>query len=528
MMPLTLQKICEAVGVAAPAGKDSLVIESICTDSRKIMPGCLFIAIKGESHDGHDHLQAASTGGAVAAIVDRDVQTDLPVIRVANSRTAMGQLANFIRRQLKCCVIAVAGSNGKTGTKNLIHSVLKDSLRGSISPKSFNNDIGVPTTIFAADPADDYLVLEIGTNHPGEILNLTKIAEPDVAIITNIGSEHLEFFGDLVGVTNENAQIIAGMKANGLLICNGDYPPLLAAVDAYPGRRITFGVEAGNDLRATDIQSSLEGIVFRLSGSVPRDTGPRPVQSALEDQSAPPSDATGTGQRPVSRGRDATGLAETSLSIPLLGKHTAINALAAIAVGQHLGLTETAIRAGLASATGPEMRLQLQTAGSVRILNDCYNANPHSMRAGLETLRDLPTTGRRVAILGDMFELGPVAEISHRDIGKCVAACNLDQLICIGKHAALIADEAMAAGMHANCVAHYALPSDCAATLPSLIRETDLILLKASNGMKLWTLIPTITALASERSLRRVVAGREAGISREEIRGVEARPATSR
>jgi UDP-N-acetylmuramoyl-tripeptide--D-alanyl-D-alanine ligase len=518
MMPLTLRQICEALGTETPTACAALVIQSICTDTRKITPGCLFIAIKGDSHDGHDHVQAAAAAGAVAAMVDRDVATDLPLIRVGDTRQAMGRLANYVRRQLKCTVIAVAGSNGKTGTKNLIHSVLKGSVRGSISPKSFNNDIGVPTTIFAADPADDYLVLEIGTNHPGEILNLTKIAEPDVAIITNIGNEHLEFLGDLHGVTSENAQITEGMHSDGLLICNGDYAPLLSAVRDYPGIRITFGAGPPNDIQARDIRTSLDGVRFNLvrgqrsETSYHRDTGLRPVRTTPEGTSPFQTDASRTGQRPVSRGSSLPASDNLPLFIPLLGSHTAINALAAIAVGQHLGLSDEAIRTGLATATGPEMRLQLQSAGSVRILNDAYNANPNSMRAALETLRDVETQGRRVAILGDMFELGPVAIQHHRDIGRFAASCDLDQIICIGKLAELFAQVAREAGMPANRVAHFAASSDCAAAMSALVREDDLILLKASNGMKLWTLIPSISAVAQERSLRRVVAGREKAV----------------
>jgi UDP-N-acetylmuramoyl-tripeptide--D-alanyl-D-alanine ligase len=512
MTPLTLEQIRDATDSKLIGSHPSLTIHCICTDTRQITPGCLFIALKGDNHDGHDHIQAAIDRGAIAAMVDRPIaDTHLPLIHVDNTRQAMGRLANHIRRQLKCTVIAVAGSNGKTGTKNLIHAALKNSLTGTISPKSFNNDIGVPTTIFAASPTDDYLILEIGTNHPGEILYLTKIAEPDIAIITNIGAEHLEFLGDLNGVTKENAQIIAGLNPHGLLILNGDrnntYTPensdshllsaensdshpvsavaensdshLLSAVSHFPGRKITFGFEATNELSAVDIRCQSDGVRFRLRGE--------------------PMD---------------------EIFIPLLGRHTAVNALAAIAVARHLGVNETNILSGLAAATGPEMRLQMQNAGSVKILNDAYNANPHSMRAGLETLRDMDSDGRKVAILGDMRELGETADRYHREIGRFAADCELDHLVCVGEKAALIADAAIEAGMDRHSVERFATAAECAADVGSIITEDDLVLLKASRGMKLETIAGAITSLVAGLGLRRKLALQTRRVIKRPIRAV--------
>ncbi len=473
MNPLTIEQICRATN-ANPLNCDpAQSIGHICTDTRKCEPGCLFIAIKGDTHDGHDHVQTAIDGGAVAVMVDRDLPANLPQLRVADTRKAMGHLAAFVRSNLKSKVIAVAGSNGKTGTKNLIDSVLRDSLRGSISPKSFNNDIGVPSTIFAADPGDDYLVLEIGTNHHGEILNLTNIARPDVAVITNIGAEHLEFLGSLEGVRTENAQIIAGLNPDGLLILNGDSEGLLDAVAAYPGKKITFGIHPHNDLRATDIACSTDGVCFQLDGR--------------------------------------------EIHLPLLGRHNAVNALAAIAVARYLGVADDRINQGLTTATAPQMRLQFQSLGNINILNDAYNANPNSMQAALETLRDLKTPGRRVAILGDMLELGDTANHYHRQIGHFAADCDLDLLICVGEKARLIAAAALGAGMPARLIESYPNAAACAAVIANLVARDDLVLLKASRGIKLEQVANTLQTTAAGDAITRELASRTAKILKETV-----------
>lgn len=322
MKPLTLQQVRQAVGGKALSRlPGSVTIQSVCTDTRFMQPGALFVALRGERFDGHQFLPQAAAGGAIAALVDHEPEVQLPnvhLILVPDTRKALGQLATHARKQMRAKVIAVAGSNGKTGTKHLIHAALGTRLRGTISPKSFNNDIGVPLTILPADPNQDYVVLEMGTNHPGEIAVLTRIGLPDIAVITNTSAEHLEGLGTLMGVRRENASIIEGLSPSGLLVVNGDDEALLAAVNEYQGKRLTFGFRETNDLFATDVQCSQKGVTFRLNNS------------------------------------------RREVYIPLLGRHTACNALAAIAVARRLGVPEEAIFEGLSTAKGPDMRLQLQ------------------------------------------------------------------------------------------------------------------------------------------------------------------------
>lgn len=448
MKPLTIQQIRQAVGGKAlttiPA--TAPLVAAVCTDTRRMESGSLFVAIKGDRFNAHELLPDAAKGGAVAALIQEAPSHQLPnlfLIEVKDTRVALGKLATFVRQQMRSKVIAVAGSNGKTSTKYLIDSVLSSKLKGTMSPKSFNNDIGVPLTILPADPTQDYLVLELGTNHPGEIKVLTGMAQPDIAVITNCGAEHLEFLGDLMGVRRENASIIGGMNDKGLLIVNGDDPDLLAAVSPFKGKMFKFGFEPTNDLFATDIQCDESGTRFLLNG-------------------------------------------RREVFVPMLGRHTAANSLAAIAVGRAMRMSEEEIIAAIAVAQGPDMRLQLHDVGdNIMLLNDAYNANPNSMRAALETTANLRPRGRRIAVLGDMRELGKSSERYHREIGECAAKCGLDLLGCVGNQGAIIAESAERAGMPPESVYRFSDAAAAASEVARWLREGDLILLKASRGIHL-------------------------------------------
>jgi UDP-N-acetylmuramoyl-tripeptide--D-alanyl-D-alanine ligase len=449
LKPLTIHQIRQAVSGKALTAlpKEAPAITAVCTNSKQMEPFSLFVAIKGDRVNAHDFLPDAAAGGAIAALVEEPPKFVLPnlhLIGVDSTRRAMGRLATHVRRQLQSRVIAVAGSNGKTTTKYFIDSVLSPSLRGSISPKSYNNDIGVPLAIFPADPSQDYLVLEIGTNHHGEVKLLSEMALPDMAVITNVGAEHLEGLDDLDGVRREEASIVTGLNPKGCLIVNGDDEGLLSLVSRYPGQIVKFGLKPGNDVFATDIDCAQDGVRFNLNGSVRR-----------------------------------------RVFVPMLGKHSACNALAAIAVGRKMNLAEEAIIESLAHAHGPDMRLQLSNVNGVTVLNDAYNANPSSTRAAIETLTSLPARGRRVAVIGDMLELGHQSDHYHRETGELAAASKLDLLICVGKKAQLVASSAKAAGMERLRIVTYPNASAAARGLLRRVRSSDLILLKGSRGVGL-------------------------------------------
>ena len=448
MKPITLQQIRRATGGtpltvlpdAAP------LIEAVSTDSRQVQPGALYVALRGERYDGHDFLPDVARAGAVAAVVERVPQEpppDLHLLRVPDTYAALGKVAQLVRRQMTAKVIAVAGSNGKTSTKLLIDAALRLKLRGTVSPKSFNNNVGVPLTIFPADPHQDYLVLEMGTNHHGEILPLTQMALPDIAVITNCGAEHLEGLDDLMGVRRENATVAAGLGGRGLLVVNGDDPYLLDAVASFPARKITFGFNETNDLFATDVSWDEGGCRFKLNG-------------------------------------------RREVFVPLTGRHTASNALAAIAVARRLMVSEEVIFEGLSQARGPDMRLEFQPAGDVTILNDAYNANPNSMRAALDTLAGLNVGARRLAVLGDMLELGRSSERYHKELGEHAAtAGKLDVLACVGPQSGAMADAAVAAGLPPTAVLRFPNAKAAAESLSRVVRPGDLVLVKASRGVKL-------------------------------------------
>jgi UDP-N-acetylmuramoyl-tripeptide--D-alanyl-D-alanine ligase len=457
MKPIRIQEVRQAVSgkLLSVLPDDAPAVTAVCTDTRHMAPSSLFVALRGERFDANEFLPQAAAGGAVAAIIERAPATVIPglhLIVVPDARIAMGKLAAHVRKGLKGKVIAVAGSNGKTSTKHLVHAALRGKLKGSISPKSYNNDIGVPLTIFPANPLEDYLVLEMGTNHPGELEPLSKMARPDVAVITNCGAEHLEGLGDLAGVRRENATVTAGLDPKGLLVVNGDDSELLAAVRDYPGQRVTFGFKDTNDLFATDVRCEEAGVRFRLNGS------------------------------------------RREVFVPQLGRHTAANALAAIAVGRKLRVAEEQIVESLARADGADMRLQLRKANGLSILNDAYNANPNSMKAAIETATALPHGGRRVAVLGDMRELGATSEHYHREVGDAAGRAGFALLACVGADARWIADAAEAAGMPRDAVLRFSDAAEAAARLPAVIRPGDLVLVKASRGIRLETVANALAA----------------------------------
>jgi UDP-N-acetylmuramoyl-tripeptide--D-alanyl-D-alanine ligase len=449
MKPLTLRQVRLAVSGKALTRipLDSPMITAVCTDTRRMDKGSLFVALRGDRFNAHDFVPVAAAGGAVAALVETPPPQSLPnvaLIQVPDTRVAMGKLATYVRKQYKSKIIAVAGSNGKTSTKHLIDAALRGRLKGSISPKSFNNDIGVPLTIFPADPSQDYIVLEMGTNHHGEIKILSDMAMPDIAVITNCGAEHLEGLDDLLGVRRENAQLISGMRARGLLVVNGDDKELLSAVSDYKGKRVTFGFGTDNNLFANDIVCGASGTEFSLNNS------------------------------------------RTRVFVPMLGRHSACNALAAIAVGTKLGVPLEEIVEGLSHSDGPEMRLQLQNTGPITVVNDAYNANPNSMRAAIETIAMLPTEGRRIAVLGDMRELGVSSDRYHREIGELAATSGkLDLLFCVGEQSKFLAESAMKAGFAETNIRWYRDSASAASTVPQELRAGDLVLIKASRGIRL-------------------------------------------
>ena len=428
-------------------------IEGVSTDTRTLTHGQVFIALRGERFDGHDHLTAAAEAGSPLLIVDREeparaVAADVTILLVSSTTTALAQLAAAYRKTLPGRIIAVTGSVGKTTTKQIIHAVLSTCLTGQASPKSFNNHIGVPLTLLNASPSDAYVICEVGTNAPGEIAALGRIVEPDIAIITAVGVAHLEGLGSVDAVLREKASLLSHMHAGGLAIVNGDVPGLADYHRIAPSM-ITYGIGESCHLRLTRYNAVATGAEFEINN-------------------------------------------RWRFKLPLLGEHNARNALAAIAVARHMKLTDSQIAHGLERVIAPPGRLRLSSIGSLTIIDDSYNANPDSMAAALRVLQSHPATGRRVAVLGEMLELGDQSPAFHRTLGETVADSAIDLAVFVGRLSLFAAEAVNRRGAADRAHAEPTCTDAGADAIAGLLRDGDTVLLKASRGIALERLIPAI------------------------------------
>ncbi|MBL8759765.1 MAG: UDP-N-acetylmuramoyl-tripeptide--D-alanyl-D-alanine ligase [Phycisphaerae bacterium] len=442
----------------------------VSNDSRSLKPGQVYVALRGERLDGNDYITQAALAGSPLAIIDRPeklpaaLPPDLGLIAVKDSGDALLKLAAAYRTYLDGTrVIAVTGSNGKTTTTRLCEALLSRALRGTASPKSFNNRVGVPITVLNARKGDQFLLCEVGTNAPGEIAELAGVLRPDIAVVTSIGREHLEGLGSIKGAADEAAALLAAIKPGGTAIINADAPEITERIPALAARggwkTIRFGLCPDADLRLTDIQPGPESLRFRLND-------------------------------------------RTWYSVPLLGRHNAWNAAAAVAVARRAGVPQDQIEQGLAHAKGAEMRLQRSRESGIEFINDSYNANPESMLASLDTFATLfphpLPDARRVAVLGDMLEMGIHAEPCHREIGRALAASPaFDALVLVGQSMRAAADEYTRAGGTRPLVAVDRAAPDYADQAAAALRPGDAVLLKASRGTALDRVIPAWNSRAA-------------------------------
>jgi UDP-N-acetylmuramoyl-tripeptide--D-alanyl-D-alanine ligase len=449
MEPQTVQFIAEATGGSLITGDPTVVVERFCTDSRKLQRGDLFVAIRGERFDGHEFAAAACEAGAAVVVVERGSAPSHPqgaaIIEVADTRQAFGALAAAYRKKFSLPVVAVAGSNGKTTTKEILASILRQAGPGLWSEASFNNDIGVPATLLQLKQEHQTLVQEIGTNHPGELRPLIEIVAPRLGVITSIGREHLEHFGDLAGVVEEEGVLAELLPADGVLFLNADsdYSDVIQA--RASAATVQVGTTPGCDWQVTSVQVAPMMTHFSVSTKSVGWTG--------------------------------------DYSVPMPGAHHAINATLALAAAAELGVSNSAARLGLENVTPPAMRAHYWEVNGVGVLEDCYNANPDSMSAAIDTLRALPCAGRRFAVLGDMAELGPGAEDAHREIGRRVAELGIDILFAVGDMAHCYAGGAR--GFDTLLVSEHDSVAAAGNALRRTLRPEDLVLIKASRSARL-------------------------------------------
>ena len=452
----TLKFIAEACDAEILAGAPDTMIENVCTDSRRVKPGDLFIAIKGENFDGHAFLNDVAEKKTAAVVAERGkIPARLPgcaVLAVDDTIAALGNVAAAYRRDLTLPIVCVCGSNGKTTTKELTAGVLRQKFSTLWSEASFNNNIGVPLTLLRLEKKHQAAVLESGTNHPGELAPLVKMIQPRFGVLTNVGREHLEFFGDIEGVAREEGQLAELLPPGGTLFVNGDneWTPDVARRTRAQVVRVGFGEK--NDWRAEKVRLDKNGVAFRVTTS---------NKEFCDDY-----------------------------RVPLLGRHQALNSLFAIAVGATLGMTAAEIQAGLAESKPAKMRMQFWEAGGIRVLDDAYNANADSMVAALETLRDLPLQGRRVAVLGDMAELGAHSEAAHAEVGRRAAELKVGQLFAVGKMAPVVAKAARDAGL--SRVIEFENVETAIKAVKSFLKSGDLVLLKASRSSRLERIAETL------------------------------------
>lgn len=360
--------------------QNEIMITGVSTDTRSIVPGNLFIALRGPNHDGHDHVAKALKQGAAAAIVDHPLDIDIPQIIVTDTRIALGQLANHWRSECATPIVAITGSNGKTTVKEMVASILHEVGQTWSTPGNLNNDIGVPLTLLKLEKSDRYAVIEMGANNPKEIDYLTHIAQPQVAMITNASEAHLAGFGSLAGVVKTKGEIFNGLADKGVAIINQDDPHADDWLAMNTERRvITFGMQQAADINTVPVE------------------------------------------------------------LPLLGEHNQLNACAAIAAATALDIGNGAIAAGLKSLKQVKGRLQLRKGiNGATVIDDSYNANPASLKAGLKVLSEFK--GLRMLALGDMGELGDSSEIAHNEAGILAKEMNIEQLFATGALSQLAVD----------------------------------------------------------------------------------------
>lgn len=444
MKELSIIKIADILNARIIGSLDNRqTCSSVNIDSRTVKSGDCFFAIAGENHDGHNFLADAFAKGASYAVVSKDVSMgDKVLLKVDDTIKALGVLATWFRKNCNFKVVAITGSVGKTTTRQILYHVLSRRFKTHQPVKNFNNNIGLPLTLLAA-PADCQIVVaELGANHPGEIETLTKIASPDIAIVTAVAPAHLEGFGDLETLTNEKLSISDGLDSKGILILNGDCPGLINLAKKQNKKFLTFGSGPDCDYRFENFSADGLSSKFEISN--------------------------------------------TEIHLPLAGFGNACNALAAWAAADRLGITIADFADALKSITPVSMRTEILDIGSLTVISDCYNANPASMKNALDILNTLSKKQNRraVFICGDMAELGAQTEKLHIELGSQITQSNVGLLLTVGNLSLIAGDTAKNESSAIKTHGFLRVEQLCD-NLPAVIKKSDIILVKGSRVNKL-------------------------------------------
>jgi UDP-N-acetylmuramoyl-tripeptide--D-alanyl-D-alanine ligase len=452
MEPIYFSDILRATGgqPAGPVDGDPL-IPAISTDSRDVPPGALFVPIRGRRHDAHEFVEKAFLAGAGFSLAAQDAEfARMPsnVIRVRDTTRALGDIARWYRSRFDVPVIGITGSCGKTTVKEMLRLVLGENVVAS--PASYNNDIGVPLTLLQMEAKTRACVVEIGTNAPGEVAYLTGIARPTVGVLTNVEAAHLEGLGTVRGVMEEKAALLRGLPPAGAAIVNADNYYCREVMEDLPCHVVTFGTWEDADVYGVEPFATANGVGFYLYDRM-------------------------------------------RFEIPALGAHNVANALAAVATGLWLDRAPDAVCDALARYEAPPMRMSREIVGDVVLVNDAYNANPRSMEAALRELASRPSEGRRIAVLGEMLELGETSLEHHETLGRKAANAGLDGLWAIGAHAGAVAREAVRLGLPESAVAWHETVEEALSAMPFEPTSGDTWLFKASRGLALERLVEHVS-----------------------------------
>ncbi len=447
MAEFSIAEIIEATGAKLIHGEKNKLVKGIGTDSRNIAPGMLFIPLRGERFDGHEFLSAAIGNGAVAVFTENEnvAPEGATILHVENTLRALQDLARYHRRRVNIEVIAVTGSSGKTTTKNLISSVLEEQYSVCKTEKNHNNEIGLPLTLLKLTEEYDVCVVEMGMRGLGQIAELTSIAEPTIGVVTNVGTAHMELLGNRRNIARAKAELIEALPAEGTAVLNMDDEFVAGMEKKAKGRVIGYGMCAQAMVQALDIEY---------------ETGRTRFTCRSFDEVFP-------------------------VKMSLVGEHNVYNALAAISVARTLGITSYKIQRALANTVGEEMRQEVIEIDGKYFINDAYNANPQSVQAGIESLKQYGK-GRKIVVLGDMLELGSAAEKYHTELATPLFNAGVEVLITVGELSAKLAKKAKEYGLKSMACSD---TKEAAQELSNIIEQNDIILIKGSRSIQMENII---------------------------------------
>jgi len=451
---MTVDEIRLAARALVVCGARDYVVAGISTDSRSIRPGDLFVALVGDRFDGHDFLARAIDAGACGALYSKDFpisreHAQKVLLKVSDTLLALGDIARANRKTLGAAVVGITGSNGKTTTKEMIRHVLQDRMSTVASPASYNNFVGLPLTIFTAESSTRVIVLEMGANHPGEIARLAEIAEPDVAVITNVGRAHLEGLKSVEGVAAAKAELLHALGPDGVAILNADDPALMKMKSIVPRRVFTFGFAKTADVFPGKVERDGSGFSFAINDSV-----------------------------------------KARLNVP--GLHNVYNALAATAVCRRLGLELPYIASRLADFRLPSMRLEEKKVRGAVVINDAYNANPDSMSRAIDELAGRAAR-RKFFVFSDMLELGEHSAALHRELGARAAAEGFDFYWATGPQAEKAVAAAVESGVAPGRTRVFSSAADVGRALAAELKQGDVALIKGSRATGLEKVMDFLT-----------------------------------